>query len=500
MTSEFLDRTACSSLFLCTAFFFFAPPTDKTSINSCPVQYRDVDLGSRSETTYADSVLNLSKDDQATDFYFGMPLWYSSYLSHCEDFEAANWETLQHDFDHRSSIASLYEPLPPLSIISEHDPEDFSRPTTRSTDRKDSGEFLRHLQTGSSVGSILHSRNVSDASEITLPFSEDGYDIDLLNALPGKRTSMLETMPELDFVYSNTSSQVDVEASPFYHDMETTCQGLDLQGDVSADMTWLQAPPYLDFEWYEVDDIHERISLDMEPQRTTLPGRIGNQSYIDHEPQKNIFLHVEQQTAEDTRSFISTTPDDTQVPTTKGYGKFDAAFTQQVKDYSKLLDDLADPDATAQALELVSTRLSLYLNNNSSASVAFSSSRPLETELPEKRQQMILPDLADLDAFLDEDEDADSGFHVGSSGSTNNNKVFVCPAKPRPTPFADLQQFISDDDLDLDLSTSVGSEKPAIHSFAEWASTLNQEAGIAADLLGRRPLTVGSWNSCIVAK
>lgn len=433
----------------------------------------------------------MSKDDHGADFDFGIPLWYSTYLSQYENAEVANWQTLQHDVDNHSAIASLYEPLPPLSIISERDQEDFSRPTTSSTNRKDSGEFLRHLQTGSSVGSRLHSRNVSDASEITLPLSEDGYDIDLLNALPGKGTSMLETMPELDFVYSNTSSQEDVEASPFYHDMETSCQGLDLQGNVSEDMTWLQAPPYLDFEWYEVDHSHERISVDMEPQGTTVPDHSMNESYIDHEPQKNIFLHVEKQAAEDTRSFISSTPEDTRTTTTtKGYGKFDAAFTQQVKDYSKLLDDLADPDATAQALELVSTRLSLYLNNNnSSASVAFSS-RPPETELPEKRQQMILPDLADLDAFLDHDEDADSGFHVGGSStstSTSTNKqVFVCPAKPRPTPFADLQQFISDDDLDLDLSASVGSEKPAVHSFADWALTLNRTDGDDGDGLFSR--------------
>lgn len=448
-------------------------PTDQASLSSRPVQYRNVDLGSRSETTYADIVFDLSKDDQDFEFDFGIPVWYSAYLSQHEDLDTVNWEILQHDSDTRSAIASLYEPLPPLSIISEDDREEFSRPTTSSTDRKDSGEFLRHLQTGSSVGSALHSRNVSDISEITLPFSEDGYDIDLLNAPPGKEPSMLDTMPELDFVHSNTSSHLDVATS---HDIETTCQELDYAGDVSDEMTWLQAPPYLDFEWYEVNDIHESISLDMEQQVPTERVHNGNESYFDHEPQKNLFLHVEQQAAEeDARSFISTCPEDTEI-TTKSYGKFDAAFTQQVKDYSKLLDDLADPDATTQALELVSTRLSLYLNNNSSASVAFSRP-PIEIEPPEKRQQMILPDLTDLDAFLDDDDDADSGFHVGRGHSSSSiKKVFACPAKPRPTPFADLQQFISDDDLDFDVSAAGGGGpgKPVMNSFADWALALNQ--------------------------
>lgn len=443
------------------------PPTDQASLSSRPVQYRNVDLGSRSETTYADIVFDLSKDDKDFEFDFGIPAWYSTYLSQHEDSDTANWEILQHDFDTRSAVASLYEPLPPLSIISEADREAFSRPSTSSTNRKDSGEFLRHLQTGSSVGSILHSRNVSDISEITLPFSEHGYDIDLLNAPPEKEPSMLETMPELDFVHSNTSSHLDVATT---HGMVTTFQGLDHPGDMSEE--WLQAPPYLDFEWYEVNDIHESISLDMEKQMATLPNHDVDESYFNHEPQKPLFLHVEQQSAEeDTRSFISTCPEDTEI-TTKSYGKFDAAFTQQVKDYSKLLDDLADPDATAQALELVSTRLSMYLNNNSSASVALSRP-PVEVEPPEKRQQMILPDLTDLDAFLDDDDDADSGFHVGRSSSIK--KVFACPAKPRPTPFADLQQFISDDDLDFDVSAGGGGHgKPVMNSFADWALAMNQ--------------------------
>lgn len=435
------------------------------------MQYRNVDLGSRSETIYADIVFDLSKDDQDFEFDFGIPVWYSAFLSQHEDSDTANWELLQNDVDTRSAVASLYEPLPPLSIISEDDREEFSRPSTSSTDHKDSGEFLRHLQTGSSVGSILHSRNVSDISEITLPFSEDGYDVDLINAPPGKATSMLETLPELDFVHSNTSSHLDVATT---HDIEIDCQELDYLGDTSDEMTWLQAPPYLDFEWYEVNDVHERISLDLEQQIPTERSNNGNESYFDHKPQETLFLHVERRAAEDdTRSFISTCPEDTEI-TTKSYGQFDAAFTQQVKDYSKLLDDLADPDATAQALELVSTRLSLYLNNNSSASVALSRP-PLEVEPPEKRQQMILPDPSDLDAFLDDDDDADSGFHVGHGRSSSiSNKAFACPAKPRPTPFADLQQFISDDDLDFDVSAGAGPGKPVMNSFADWALAMNQ--------------------------
>lgn len=461
------------------------------------MQYRNVDLGSRSETTYADIVFDLSKDDQNFEFDFGIPVWYSTYLSQHEDLDSANWEILQHDFDAQSAVATLYEPLPPLSVISEDEQEGFSRPTTSSTNRKDSGEFLRHLQTGSSVESNLHSRNISDISEVTLPFCEDGYDIDLLNAPPGKGTSILETMPELNFVHSNTSSRLDVATT---RETWTSCQELEHPGDISEEIAWLQAPPYLDFEWYEVNDNHENISLDMEQQMPTERNHKGSESYFDHEPQKNLFLHVEQQAAEeDARSFISSCAEDTEI-TTKSYGKFDAAFTQQVKDYSKLLDDLADPDATAQALELVSTRLGLYLNNNSSASVALSRPTPtLEAEPAEKRQQMmILPDLSDLDAFLDvdddDDDDADSGFHVGRS-SSSIKKNFTCPAKPRPTPFADLQQFItSDDDLDFDVSAvggrggggEGGAGKPVMNSFADWAKAVNQNNGDDGDVLSNR--------------
>lgn len=432
-----------------------------------------------------------SEDDRLPELDLGLSAWWPSYPGQDMDLydeassAATDWEPFQHATSQpirdRSPIASLYEPLPPLSPISETVTEDSSRPNTGSTNRKDSGEFLRRLQTGSSVRSRLHSRNVSDASAITLPLSEDCYDT--REAPAGENPSMLDRTTEYGAGHSVHRSQSNDATSHFSHSVDEIDQDLVSHGDGSEETMWLQAPPYLEFEWYEVNDSYESMPFDTEDQMETSRRYDADEVDIDHGSQKGQFLHVEQPAGEDDRSFISAYPEDHEA-STRSYGKFDAAFTQQVKDYSKLLDDLADPDATAQALELVSSRLSMYLNNNSSADIAFG--RCAETEAAEKRQRMGLPpqDLSDLDAFLEdeEDEDADSGFHVGSA------KFFQpCPAKPRPTPFADLEQFIGDDDCDFDMDT-VGPRKPTTNSFMGWALCAGDDGDNLEVLSGRTAL------------
>lgn len=443
-----------------------------------PVHYRDIDLGYRREVIYTDVVTYLGGDDQGSEFDFGLSTWEELFSGQDDHFYneaysgAINWEHIQHTsalpIRDRSSIASLYEPLPPLSIISENALEDSSRPTTSSTNRKDSGEFLRRLQTGSSVGTRLHSRNISDASEITLPLSEDYYDP--REAPAGENPSMLARTTECEAGQGHSiySDEAEIAASQFAQGrMEADDDFVDYD-DGPEEIMRLQAPPYVNFEWYEVNDLHESIPFDEEEHMETSRRNEMDTIHIDHESQKGHSLHVEQPIDDDNRSFISNYPDDHDV-STKTYGVFDAAFAQQVKDYSKLLDDLADPHATAQALGLVSSRLSLYLNSNSSADIT--SGRCVETEAAEKRQQMALPDLSDLGAFLDDDDnddDADSGFHVSST------KFFACPAKPRPTPFADLKQFVDDDDLDLDMD-SASRKKPVLNSFMGWTLSAGDE-------------------------
>lgn len=459
--------------------------TNKDNILTHPVQYRDIDLGYRHETTYADFIDYLGGDDQPSEFDFGLSTWWYCYPSQNEDLyneafsDANDWEIFQHanqrSVGDRSPIPSLYEPLPPLSIISENIQEDSSRPTTSSTDRRDSGEFLRRLQTDSSFGSRLHSRNVSDTSNITLPLSEDYYD--LREAPAGENPSKLERTTECGAGRSIYSEHSDVSMSHSANGIDEADEEFVDHGGVSDEIRWLEAPPYVDFEWYKVNDSYESIPFITEEQMDASDENDVGEGYTDQESQKGHFLHVEQPVDEDNQSFVSTYPDDQDV-STRSYGKFDAAFTQQVKDYSKLLDDLADPDATAQALELVSSRLSLYLNNNSSADIAFG--RCAESEAAEKRQRAVLPDLSDLDAFLendddddddDGDEDADSGFHVGRT------QVFSCPKPPKSTPFADLEQFIGDDDLDIDMDP-VGPTKPILKSFKGWTVSGNNDDSV----------------------
>ncbi|KAJ4424681.1 hypothetical protein N0V82_000609 [Gnomoniopsis sp. IMI 355080] len=449
---------------------------DKPDTASHLVEYRDVDLGYRCEAIYPDGLAYRDRDDQIPELDFGLSAWWSSYSAQDGDLYdeassgAGNWTPYQPATSrasrNHSPIASLYEPLPPLSPISETFREDSSRPTTGSTDRKDSGEFLRRLQTGSSVRSRFHSRNVSDASDITLPSSEDCYD--LREAPAGENPSVLDRTTDHGAGHSIHSDLSNDITSHVAHIINEAEEHRVSHGDISEELMWLQAPPYLEFEWYEVKDSHDAMPFDTVEQMESSRRYDVDELSTDHGSQKGHFLHVEQPAGEDDRSFISTYPEDHEA-STRTYGKFDAAFAQQVKDYSKLLDDLADPGATAQALELVSSRLSIYLNNNSSADIAFG--RCAETEAAEKRQRMGLPDLSDLDAFLEdeEDEDADSGFHVGSA------QIFQpCPAKPRPTPFADLEQFIGDDDLDFDLDP-IGPGKLDTNSFMDWTLSANND-------------------------
>lgn len=461
---------------------------NRTIYRTRSVQYRDIDLGSRREAIYADTLVDLSDNDQILDSNFGLSSWGLSYSGQDEEFlhevlsgtDISRWKDLQHTIsqprEDRSARATYYEPLPPLSIIDENVQEDSSRPTTSSTNRRDSGEFLRCLQTSSSLASMLHSRNVSEASAITLPSSKDDYE--LRTAPGGEGPSKLDRLSLCEAENLRSTYASVVVQSHFDHGMGQDVVDTD---DVFEDNVWLQAPMYQEPESYEEEDnfeydFHGSMVLNTEEAQVANNRRkCDEELYFDHQSQKSLCLHVEQSAAgedDQSYSYSSQTPNGREEVVTRSYGKFDAAFTQQIKDYSKLLDDLADPDATEQALELVSRRLSIYLNTNSSADSGFG--RPFETEIPHEKRQLM--DLSGLDAFLDDDDDddeeySDSGFQAAGGGGSIT-RIFACPAQPQSTPFFDLEQFIDDDDLDFDMGSG-GPDKPVTNGFDDWESSVD---------------------------
>lgn len=427
------------------------------------MQYRDIDLGPYREVIYIDTIVHLNDNDSISEFRFDWTACTSPFPGHYEDshdevFSGAAIDGLAGPLYDHLTLALLHEASLPASTIGSEAQENLSRPTTSSTDRRGSGEFLRRLQTGgSSVAPRLHSRQISDASAITLPSMTDG---DFLGKQPvGEAPLMNEDMLKSEAGRWRFSHISAVGESGRDGGVGQVRGELVDQSGKFEDIMWLQGGDPVEFDSWEVDVVQKSTLLGAEEQveESRRMSREDGEVCVSHKSLKSSFLHVEQPALDLDQGSSARTPIDPDV-ITRGYGKFDAAFTQQVKDYSKLLDDLADPDATAQALELVSSRLSVYLNSTSSADVG--RGRPARSESPEKRQ---LKAFSGLDAFLD-DEDEDSDFRVERS-----TEFFACPPMPRCTPFSDLSQFIGDDDIDLNLGMGTsGLAKPTIHQFSDW--------------------------------
>lgn len=387
------------------------------------MQYRDIDLGPRRQAIYADTIVDLRDSEEISDFNFEPSAWISPSPRQIEA-PHSSWGGLDCPVDRAPcdshALARFYNLSPPTYTIVDNAEEDLSRTTTHSTERKASGEFLRCLQTGSSAASRLLSHNTTSASVITLPLSEDG---DNLTKTPARKThSIVEEMPESEAGRSEV------------------CHN-------SVNMVSLLGDGMSDFESRDANGLQEIILVSAEEQMETRRSNGDSEIYVDRESPKDLLPRVEQPANGDDESYTITTPDDPEV-VTRRYGKFDLAFTQQVKDYSKLLDDLADPEATARALELVSSRLSVYLNNNNSSSADVGLVRPANAEAPEKRKLRVF---SGLEAFFNRE-----GSNSKPSLQAGSTKVFTCPVKPMPTPFSDLEQFIEDDDLDPDLDMSTG--------------------------------------------
>lgn len=331
-----------------------------------------------------------------------------------------NWEKLQYTTD---GLALAFHQFPPFHSTSPPstastvvaDLEDqfaFIRPTTSSTESSSTGRSLRQLQTRSTISDQQgHSRNVSDMSATT--------------------------------VLSNET-----------HDYAEKV-GMDMRASFFDEVGWLKAsepdkPMPHEETWESEYEDDEQTGVWDQAKIASHTDR-DEGCYFTESPK---CLSIHNETADDRGYGHTYETTETPKVVAKSYAKFNEAFTRQMKEYSSLLDELADPDGTAQALKLVNSKPGVYLHSKSISCASFGGASLLQTKSTlefERRGSSKLNTFAE-----DEDPEPWAG-----------NVKFISSATPMSTSFAEIAQFIDDGDSDLDLNNG-DLVRPTLSRFPAW--------------------------------
>lgn len=401
------------------------------------VEYRDMDLGSQREVIYADTVVALLKTEEGASVFDlderadvdrsssdesllhdDDVIYQVIYQEFVRSSMIDNWEKLQYITD---GLPPPFHQYPPLSFASPPSTAstavadleyqiDFIRPTTSSTESSISDESLRRVRTHSTVSArAAHSRNVSDMSATTV-FSNETNDY-VQKFQMDMSSSFFEQVGWLKTSEQNKS--MECEETWGYED-ENGPGGWDYADAVShatrdEGCYFTDSPKCLSLHNETVDDMS-----------------YGN-TYETAEAPKVI---------------------------AKSYAKFNDAFTRQMKEYSSLLDELADPDGTAQALKLVNNKPGVYLHAKSASCTSFGGASFLESRSTRESERRGSSKLA---TFVD-DEDPETWA---------SNIQFVASTTPMSTSFAEIAQFIDEGDSDLDLEDD-GLVRPTLSRFPAW--------------------------------
>lgn len=370
-----------------------------TPFRSSLIQFRDIDMGSRWEPIYADTVAELAgigngfeplESDITADYATSSHSVHDDavFQQDSSDVNIDQWAELQFT----PPVCPPRDPRPPPTCFSGAPRVIAPRRSLGGSEYSAGGESLRRLQSHSSVPSRLHSRHVSNVSATT--FSSHGT-----------RDRMEKTLGESNPWYEDDEDEDEDEAVWLRFDEQDTiksrtddeCHAAAEQNEVSDDDDWDEA------------------------------------FYFSESP-KCLSIHNADSIRDNNHADMPTTPPEAKV-ITKSYVRFNDAFTRQIKEYSNLLDELADPDGTAEALRLVSNKLSTHISNSYTSGTTFgwmSSPDAASAEKDEKKG------FHGLSTFVD-DEDSDSW--------DGNARGFV-PATPMSNPFADMAKFIDEDEDD----------------------------------------------------